>query len=59
MMNMQLCPTLRPHLRPRTPAPSDPQERLDSILSTLVDVDTIMATMPEAIRKAATAAKSG
>lgn len=37
--------------------PANDQERLDTILSSLLDVPTIMQTMPEAIRKAAAASK--
>eukprot|EP00983_Pelagomonas_calceolata_P024319 765559-Pelagomonas_calceolata.AAC.2 len=33
-------------------ASKDPAERLDAVLASLVDVPTIMQTMPNAIRKA-------
>jgi len=33
-------------------APADPTARLEALISGLVDVDTIMQTMPRAIRKA-------
>lgn len=35
-----------------TPPPADTTERLDVVLGSLVDVDTIMSTMPGAIRNA-------
>ncbi|KAF5838293.1 hypothetical protein DUNSADRAFT_3090 [Dunaliella salina] len=34
-------------------APKDPKERLEAVIASLVDVPTIMQTMPNAIRKAA------
>ncbi|KAG2442435.1 hypothetical protein HXX76_002521 [Chlamydomonas incerta] len=34
----------------RTAAPSDPQQRLNTIIESLPDVDTIMSTMPVALR---------
>ena len=37
---------LTPHHR-RTPPPADPEERLEAILAGLVDVTTIMQTMPK------------
>lgn len=41
----------------RTAAPSDPQERVEVVLQSLVDVDTIMQTMPLALRQGVAAAK--
>ena len=44
--------TRPPPLPRRTDAPSNDAQRLDAILSGLVDVQTIMQTMPNAIRAA-------
>lgn len=44
-----LCPPL-PFPFHRTAAPSDPQQRLNIIIESLPDVDTIMSTMPVALR---------
>lgn len=35
-----------------TPPPTDPEERLEVVLKSMPDVDTLMATMPRAIRAA-------
>jgi hypothetical protein len=35
-----------------TPPPADPEERLEVVLKSMPDVDTLMATMPRAIRAA-------
>ncbi|KAF6253947.1 hypothetical protein COO60DRAFT_366141 [Scenedesmus sp. NREL 46B-D3] len=38
-----------------TPPPSDPEQRLEVVLASMPDVDTLMATMPRAIKAAAAA----
>eukprot|EP00882_Tetradesmus_deserticola_P026787 GHRQ01029581.1.p2 GENE.GHRQ01029581.1~~GHRQ01029581.1.p2 ORF type:complete len:144 (+),score=41.48 GHRQ01029581.1:140-571(+) len=38
-----------------TPPSTDPEERLEVVLKSMPDVDTLMATMPRAIRAAAAA----
>ena len=43
------------HVSCRSGAPLDADKRLDAVLSSLVDVQTIMQTMPNAIRAAVSA----